>query len=321
MKTLVSSMIFLGLALPMAAQKPTVSVEKFDYSAVMTYVQAIFGTQMEIGQGIQAMMVHRITQGGKMTVVERSKAAVLLKEQDFGASGRVKRGSQARIGEVKGAQFTIFGDIITFGRDDKRKAGIGGVIVPGAGGVAGGYKSENKAVVTINFRMANTETSEVVMTGEARGESKRESKGGFAGMIIGGFGAGGAVNMSSSNFAETIIGEAIMDACDKLAKQVEAQAGGIKTTHNAEIEARVATVDGPTVYITAGAEAGVQVGDEFEVSHIVKEVRDPVTKEVLDLQTAPVGKLKVTVVRPKISIGTMTGGQPQVGDRAEKKAN
>ena len=320
MRNLIHIVALAALALPALAQKQTVAVDRFDYSAVMTEIQAIFGTQMEVGRGIQAMMVHRITQGGKFTVVERSKAKTLMTEQDFGVSGRVKRGTQARVGEMKGAQFTVFGDIVTFGRDDQRKRSSGAIIVPGAGGGAGGYTTQNKAVVTINFRMVNTETSEVVMSGEARGESKRESKGGYAGFIIGGIvGAGGSYDMTSSNFAETIIGEALLDSCDKLTKQLEAQAGNVRSTINADIEGRVATVEGATVYITAGSEAGVQVGDVFEVSHIVKEVRDPVTKEVLDLQVAPAGSMKVTMVRPKISIGTMSVGQAQVGDRVNKK--
>ncbi len=39
----------------------------------MTAVQSIFGTQVNIGQGIQAMMTQRITQDGRFTVVERRK--------------------------------------------------------------------------------------------------------------------------------------------------------------------------------------------------------------------------------------------------------
>jgi len=308
------------LAVPLFGQtKPTVSVEAFDYSAVMTQIQTIFGTQQNIGVGIQAMMVGRIQRGGKFTVVERRKVNAVMAEQDFGASNRVKKGTQARIGEIKGAQFTIFGDIITFGRDDSASRKVGAVVIAGAGGAAGKSNAQFKAVVTINFRMVNTETSEVVMTGEARGESKRESKSGFAGFIIGGFGIGGATSMNSANFGETILGEAIIDACDKLAAQVEGQSSNVQRTNNAQIEGRVASVDGSTVYITAGSAAGVEVGDVFMVSHIVKEVVDPVTKEVLDLQTAPAGTMKVTSVREKISIGTMTGGPARVGDRVEKQ--
>jgi curli biogenesis system outer membrane secretion channel CsgG len=310
---------FFLLGLPLLAQKPTVNVEPFDFSTVMTTVQAVFGTQMELGKGIQAVMVDRITKGGKFTVVERARVNTIIAEQDFGASGRVKRGTQAKIGEIKGSQFTIFGDIVTFGRDDGRKAAGAVVVAGGVGAGAVGSKSTNRAVVTIAFRMVNTETSEVVMTGEARGESKRESKNGLAGFISGAVGIGAGYSMNSSNFAETIIGEAVIDACDKLARQVESQAGAVKSTINAQIEGMVASVDGSTLYVNVGSAAGVQVGDTFQVSHVVKEVRDPVTKELLDLQTTPAGTLRVTTVREKISIGTISGGTAQIGDRVEKK--
>ena len=39
----------------------------------MTAVQAIFGTQQNIGTGIAAMLTTRVTQDGKFTVVERRK--------------------------------------------------------------------------------------------------------------------------------------------------------------------------------------------------------------------------------------------------------
>jgi curli biogenesis system outer membrane secretion channel CsgG len=319
MKTTTLLALTAVLCLPAFSQKRTVSVEEFQYSAVMTEVQAIFGTQVNLGRGIQALMAKRIQQGGQFAVVERANLKVLTGEQDLGASGRIKRGSQARIGELLGAQFKLFGDIVSFGRDDKRKAGGAIAIVPGAGGAAGGYKNTNKAVVTIVFRLVNAETGESVASGEARGESKRESKGGFAALVVPGFGAGGGFENNSTNFAETIIGEAVIDACDQLAKQLEAQANQVRGTINADIEGRVAVVNGGTVYLNVGSDAGVQAGDSFLVSHIVSEVRDPVTKEVLDMQTSPVGTLTIQTVRAKVSIGTLSGGAAQVGDRAEKK--
>ena len=42
-------------------------MDAFDYSTVMTSVQAVFGTQVNIGQGIRALMVKRIVDNGKLT--------------------------------------------------------------------------------------------------------------------------------------------------------------------------------------------------------------------------------------------------------------
>jgi curli biogenesis system outer membrane secretion channel CsgG len=311
-------LLMLSAGTGMAQQKRSVSVDDFDFSTVRDVASSIFRTNVDIGKGINALLVKRIAQSGKFTVVERAKIDTVLKEQDFGASGRVKRGTGARVGQIRGADFTIMGDIVTFGRDDRTRRGAVGVVVPGAGGAAGGRASDFKAVVTLDFRMVDNESSEIVMTGEARGESKRSSKGGFAGLFVGGVGVGGAVDFTSSNFAETIIGEAVMDAVNKLAAQVETQSGSVGA-RNIDIEGLVANVEGTRVYLNVGSSSGVQSGDVFSVQRIIKEVRDPATKEVLDTVTEPVCTMTVTTVRERIAIGDCPGGVPKVGDKAVKK--
>ena len=303
-----------------AQQKKALSIDPFDYSAVMTSVQAIFGTEMNIGQGIQAMMTKRIAQDGRFTVVERRKVNEVIHEQDFDASNRVKKGSGARVGQIKGADLTLMGDIVVFGRDDRRVGGAAGGGVIGAGAVAGGYKQTNKAVVVLDYRIVDVETSEVVASGEARGESKRTSAGGGVGFLAGGAFGGAGVNMASSNFAETIIGEATMDAVDKLAADVRNVNlnGGADAREN-DLDALVADVSDDTITINAGSAAGLQVGQTFTIYHKGKVIKDPATGEVLDVQTTPLGQLTITVVRDKIAMGSYSGAaKPVVGDVVRK---
>jgi curli biogenesis system outer membrane secretion channel CsgG len=286
----------------------------------MTSVQAIFGTEMNIGQGIQAMMTKRIAQDGRFTVVERRKVNEVLHEQDFDASNRVKKGSGARVGQIKGADLTLMGDIVVFGRDDRRVGGAAGGGVIGAGALAGGYKQTNKAVVVLDYRIVDVETSEVVASGEARGESKRTSAGGGVGFLVGGAFGGAGVNMASSNFAETIIGEATMDAVDKLAADVRNVNlnGGADAREN-DLDALVADVSDDTITINAGSAAGLQVGQTFTIYHKGKVIKDPATGEVLDVQTTPLGQLTITVVRDKIAMGSYSGAaKPVVGDVVRK---
>src|SRR5579871_6373870 len=317
---LLTALAVSGAVLAPAQTKKALSIEDFDYSTVMTAVQAIFGTQQNIGQGINAMLTKRIVQDGRFTVVERRKVNNLMKEQDFDASNRVKKGSGARVGQIRGADLTLMGDIVVFGRDDRRVSGAAGAMVPGAGGVAGGYKQDNKAVVVLDYRIVDAETSEVVASGEARGESKRTSKGFGAAMFVGGVGVGGGFNMTSSNFAETIIGEATMDAVNKLAEDINMRGltGGAEG-RELDLDARVADVSGSTITINAGAAAGLQSGMKFTIYHKGKEIKDPTTGEVLDVQTTPLGQLTITVVRDRIAMGTYSGsGAPVLGDVVRK---
>jgi curli biogenesis system outer membrane secretion channel CsgG len=319
-KKIVVTLLAASAALSFGQTKKTLSIENFDYSTVMTAVQSIFGTTQNIGQGINAMMTKRIAEDGKYTVVERRKTNELLKEQDFAASNRVKQGTGARTGQIKGADLTLLGDIVVFGRDDRKVSGGLGVAVPGAGGIIGGSKSDNKAVVVLDFRIVDVETSEVVATGEARGESKRTSKGFGAALLAGGVFAGGAVNMTSSNFGETIIGEATMDAVNKLAEQVKTGSlQGGATDRTDDLDARVADVSGNSITINAGSAAGLKPGQTFTIYHKGKEIKDPSTGEVLDVQTTPIGQLTITTVRDRISIGNFNGATPPVNGDVVRK--
>ena len=150
------------------------------------------------------------------------------------------------------------GDIVVFGRDDRKVSGGVGAIVPGAGGVAGGYKSDNKAVVVLDYRIVDVETSEVVATGEARGESKRTSQGFGAGLLVGMVGGGAAVNMNSSNFAETIIGEANGGRREQIGRaDPDQNLSGGATDRTDDLDARVADVSGNSITINAGCNGGI----------------------------------------------------------------
>jgi hypothetical protein len=81
----------------------------------------------------------------------------------------------------------------------------------------------------------------------------------------------------------------------------------------------VADVSGGTMVISAGATDGVNVGETFEILKILREVRDPQTKEVLDTVTEKAGEMTITNVRDKIATGTYVGKPAAVNFIARKK--
>jgi len=306
-------------AAQMQAQKKRVIVDEFDYSTVKTQVQAVFNTQQDIGKGIRAMLTKRIADANNLVVVERAKIQNIMKEQDFNASNRVKQGSGARVGQISGADVQLSGDIVVFGRDDKKRSIKGGGMFGSVIGGIAASKNEDKAVVVIDYRLIDAETSEIIATGEARGESVR--KGNALGAIGGALGKGVAgvqVDMTSSNFAQTIIGEATQDCVNKLADILKEQTVNMKKTVR-PVETSVADVSGNTLVIAAGGNDGVNVGEIFEIHQIVREVKDPTTKEVLDRITNKVGEMTITSVRDKIATGSYVGAPAKVGYLARKK--
>ncbi len=309
---------------PTGPVKRRLAVNDFDYSTVQTSVQAIFNTQVDIGKGIRALLTNRLQQAGKITVLERAAIAKVMAEQDFGASNRVKKGTNAKIGRILGADAMLLGDIVAFGRDDRDKrvdVGAATSRIPKIGGMLGGMrvgKKEEKAVVVIAYRIVDAETSEVIESGEARGESKRESKG-MGGLLgVGGTVAGGSVDMTSSNFAQTIIGEAVIAACDQLGEKMNAKIPTLPV-REFDIEGRVADVSGGQLTLTVGTNDGVSVGDVFDVYKVLGEVLDPITKEVLDIKTERIGEMRIATVREKIAVGAYTGTKADVGALARKR--
>lgn len=299
-------------------RKRIVAVEDFEFGAVKDSAAAIFGTNVDIGKGIQSLFVKRLADQQKFRIVERARINKVMAEQDFGASNRVKQGTQPRLGRIIGADAILAGTITTFGRDDQRKnLGTGGY----GPRILGGIKlktGEAKAVVAITYRLIDAETSEVIATGEARGESRRSSKG----LDLSGFTnrGGGSVSadMTSTNFAETIIGEATIDAVDRMAAELNANEGKVQE-RSIDIEGRIAEVADKLLYLSIGQNDGVGKCDRFEILKIVKEIKDPVTKETIDMMTERIGEMLVTEVRERIATGYYHGtAAPAVGLLARK---
>lgn len=304
-----------------SAAKRVVAIDEFDFGTVRSSIAAIFGTQVDIGKGILALLTKRLAEEGKYRIVERKNIQKVLSEQDFGASNRVKQGTQAKIGRVQGADAILMGTITVFG-SDTRKNNVNtsalGIPTPRIfGGVSVGNRTD-KAIVEISYRLIDAESSEVIAVGEARGESKRKGNSVGLGGFYGGRGGAGSVDMSSSNFQETVIGEATVDCINKLSAIANESESKI-ARRSTDVEAKIADISGNKIYLAAGANDGVQQCDRFEISRIIKEIKDPSTGEVLDLQTEKVGELMVMEVRDKISIAYFNGtAMPKVGYVAKK---
>ncbi len=127
-----------------------------------------------------------------------------------------------------------------------------------------------------------------------------------------------SVDMTSSNFAQTIIGEATQDCVNKLADILLNQTATMKKADR-PVETTVADVAGNVLTIAAGSAAGVNTGDVFEIFRVVRTVKDPATGEVLDQITDKSGELTITSVRERIAMGSYVGRVPAVGYLARKK--
>jgi curli biogenesis system outer membrane secretion channel CsgG len=297
-----------------AQAKRRVAIMDFDYATVHSGVSAMFGQDVDVGKGIADLLVSYLVKDGTYSVIERKALDKILAEQNFSNSDRANPASAAKIGKMLGVDAIIVGSITEFGNETKNTK------VGGAGGGLGGFglggfgHKKSKAIVALNARLVDIDTGEILGVAEGKGESSREST-----SLLGGggnwhgFGAGGA-DFGSSDFQNTIIGEAVKAAVEQMKTEVIADNTKLQV-RQVIVSGLVAAVDGGQVILNVGAKSGVKVGDQLNVERVTKEIKDPSTGQVLRRLSTPVGVVKVTDVDDVSSIATAVSGTGfKVGD-------
>jgi curli biogenesis system outer membrane secretion channel CsgG len=313
------SLLLGTLAIPTEAQtapkrKPRIAVMDFDYATVQTVSAAVFGTNIDVGKGITDLLVTGLVKDGSFSVIERKALDKILAEQNFSNSNRADSNSAAKIGKILGVDAIVVGSITEFGNETK-KTGLGGMGGNWHGvGLGNVGHSNSKANVAITARIIDVDTAEILGVADGKGQSARSSTSMLGGGgNWGGFG-GGAVDFGSSNFQNTIIGEATKAAVDQLSTNLTADAPkiGVRTVI---IEGTVAAVEGSQIVLNVGAKVGVKVGDQFNVMRVTKEIKDPSTGAVIRRLSTAVGVIKATDVDDVSAVcEPVSGSGFKVGD-------
>lgn len=134
---------------PYDGPKKRIAVKAFEFKAAR-------GSR-EIGRGMSDMLADSLFSSNRFIVLERENIKEVLDEQDFGASGRVKKETAAPIGELEGAELLIRGSITEFEPNCKG----GAVLVIAA----------KQACVTVNLRIVDAKTGRVVNATTVEGRS------------------------------------------------------------------------------------------------------------------------------------------------------
>ena len=188
----------------MASGRPAVMVMGFESGTVVAQahkkggLRGLFGDGSEaeryepsqLGIGIADMLVEKLLETGKFRVMERKP---------------LEPGS--------GAQFIVTGSVTRFGFEENN---FGGIAANMATMGLLSYK-QHKTEVTLTARVINAATGEIVASMSGEGLSKKG--GGLRIAGIGGHGFGG-VDVNSSNFRATAIGEATERAVSNLAERI-----------------------------------------------------------------------------------------------------
>jgi curli biogenesis system outer membrane secretion channel CsgG len=295
-------------------RKRRVAVFDFDFSTVSSQANQAIGANVDVGKGICDLLVKYLVQDGTYSVIERKAMDKIMAEQNFSNSDRANPNSAAKIGKLLGVDAIIVGSVTQFGNENKNTNVGGGGGGFGGFGIGGFSHKKSKAIVAVDARIVDIDTAEILAVADGKGESARESTsltGGGGNWH--GFGAGN-VDFGSSDFQETILGEAVKNAVSQLSTGIIADNPKL-STRTIIVEGLVAAVEGSQIILNVGGKAGLKVGDQLGVERVTKEIKDPATGKVLRRLANPVGIIKITDVDDVSAVGAIvTGKDFKVGD-------
>ncbi len=219
--------------------------------------------QGRLGRSASDILATELFKSGAFILVERSKMQQLLHEQALGQSGAIDPATAAKAGQLLGCGAIVTGSISQFG-------------VKVIGTDYGVYKQkEQKADCTVDVRVVDTSTGQVLFADSGKGEYERK--------VTQVLGMG-----QYAGYDETLGQEALRAAVTKFIDNL------IQQLQSVAWSGRIAGIQGNRVYINAGQKTGLRVGDELIVTELGEEIKDPQTGLVIGRAPGPVlGRLRI----------------------------
>lgn len=243
---------------------------------------------------LTAMLTDALVNDGRFVVVEREDLGDIATEQTLGAQHSTTSETSAQSGKMIGASLIIRGSVTKFepnAQGSNISIGFGGF-----GGEALGLQGGH-AVIGISLRVIDSTTGQVLATVKAEGTAATH------GVSVSAMSNSGA-QLSASTLKQTPLGQAAEQAIDRAVPQIALAAD------RSPWRAAVIEVDGPTVWVNAGADQNLAAGQVLKVRRKTKELTDPGTGEVLDTLMSDVGVIRIDQVRERVSSAAIVSGDP-----------
>lgn len=221
---------------------------------------------------LATMLSTELVKSNAFIVVERQQLDAVLKEQDLGASGATTKESAAKMNQLLGVQLLVTGSITEWGnklQNDQHSAR----------GFFSKNNAKNTTRVTLDLRVIDASTGEIVMAETASGVAESKSSS-LTVMGIGGTGATADNSLMDSAVRKAVVN--CVDLIKKASAKVAWQGSIIKVNG-----------DG-TAVVKPGSGSGVKAGMVFAVYEKGEELKDPDTGLSLGSQLKKIGSLVIT---------------------------
>jgi len=292
--SLVTLVILALAAVSVAAQqKPRIAVIKVENKSP-------YGGE-NLGPALEDWLVQGLVQSGKFRVMERKDLDSVLSEQSLSLSGAVDEKTAVQVGKLLGCQLVILGAITDFSKHKTEAHGLFRL---------GFDVGKTTAEGTVNIKLINTTTAEIVYTGQEKGSHS------FGNVSVASF--GGGVEWDESQ-ARQIFEPAVA----RLVSAIVQKTGDIEDSLGSAsaLSGKVAKVGDGKVYISLGSVDGIKAGDTLTLARVGETITDPDTGKVLGQEKTSLGTFTVTkVVGDHLAIGVANASvRPQVSDMVEKQ--
>jgi len=259
--------------------KKTVAVFEFENDSGFT-------TWAKMGEDFSDQLTDSLLQSGRFIVLSRRDLDVVMAEQDLANSNRFAKAKAAQTGKIVPAQILVKGKITDF---EENTSGSGqGLSIKG---ISIGTKSSAVNIGVI-VQLIDSTTGEVLASKRIDGEAR---SGGLS------LGYSGSWDFGSSNFKKTPVGKAVQMAIDRAVVYIAKQLSSVPWS------AKVIMVKDGTIFINAGANAGVNSGDTFSLYSEGEALIDPDTGMNLGSDRKQLGMIVISSVQEKFSKATPSG--------------
>jgi curli biogenesis system outer membrane secretion channel CsgG len=281
----------LAISISALAQKPRIAILQIDNKT-----QYWHGN---LGPAIEDWLVNGLVESGQFRVMERQQLQSVLQEQGLSLSGAVDEKTAVKVGKLLGCQLVLFGAVTDF---SVKKSGAG------VGYFVGVDVSTTKVEGTLNVRLVNTTTAEIIFVATEKGEDSHSK------VFVAG--TGGGVDWDEGS-AHKIFEPAVKNIVTKIVNKTAAIKDSLGAA--AALEGKVAKVSEGKIYISIGSTDGVKEGDTYSVFRLGEKITDPDTGKVLGQDKTRIGTYTVTKIAGEhLSIGVMDAGTAQPGDLVTK---
>ena len=243
-----------------------VTVGTFTYCEAAKRTVAIMPVESDINEyDVSAIMAEQLAvalhNSGNYTVVERAKLGQILKEGGFQHSGAVDMNSAIELGKLVAAKYSLISKINMVKIDENPNYKY----TPNIKLIKKAV-DKYKARVTMTCHLVDNESGKDIMVS--------------------------SIDASDTDDDQTT---ALHDTCVKLSKKVLEEI----QKHN-PFTARILEVQGDTIYIDQGLDAGIRVGEIFDIAR----EGEPIMKngQIVAMTQIPIGKAKITEVNAEYSI-------------------